>query len=43
VPTAGLNINADLSFGGFNAITLRSARFSPLSLGSLAGERTSGA
>jgi len=28
VPTAGLNINADLAFGGFNATTLRSARLS---------------
>jgi hypothetical protein len=27
VPTAGMNINADLSFGGFNAFNLRSARF----------------
>lgn len=26
VPTAGLNINADLSFGGFNATQLRTAR-----------------
>lgn len=36
VPTAGLNINADLPFGGFNATGLRSARFaaqgSPLAL-----------
>ncbi len=29
VPTAGLNINADLSFGAFNAYNLRSVRFSP--------------
>lgn len=28
VPTAGLNINADLTFAGYNATTLRSARFS---------------
>lgn len=28
IPSAGLNINADLPFGGFNAITLRSSRFS---------------
>lgn len=27
VPTAGLNINADLSFGGYDATALRSARF----------------
>lgn len=35
VPTAGLNINADLAFGGFNATALRSARFSAVSLGAL--------
>lgn len=29
VPTAGLNINADLSFGSNNAYNLRSVRFSP--------------
>jgi hypothetical protein len=28
VPSAGLNINADLSFGSFNATQLRTARFS---------------
>jgi hypothetical protein len=28
VPSAGLNINSDLSFGGYNAAGLRSARFS---------------
>lgn len=37
VPTAGLNINADLAFGSFNLTALRSARFtsqlSPLALG----------
>lgn len=27
VPSAGLNINADLPFGGFNATSLRTARF----------------
>lgn len=36
VPTDGININADLTFNGFNAIDLRSTRFtvqpSPLSL-----------
>lgn len=38
IPSAGLNINADLSFNSANAISLRSTRFvaqsSPLSLGS---------
>lgn len=29
IPTAGLNINADLSFNGVNATLLRSARFQP--------------
>jgi hypothetical protein len=37
VPTAGLNINADLAFNGYNSTALRSARFSdngaPLALG----------
>lgn len=28
VPASGLNINADLSFGGFNATSLRSSRYS---------------
>lgn len=28
VPTAGININADLGFGGFNATTLRTVRLS---------------
>jgi hypothetical protein len=36
IPTGGLNINADLTFNGFNATNLRSARFtaqvSPLAL-----------
>lgn len=29
IPTNGLNINADLSFGGYNLITARSVRLSP--------------
>jgi hypothetical protein len=37
VPTAGININADLGFGGFNATNFRSVRLanqgSPLALG----------
>jgi hypothetical protein len=36
VPTAGLNINADLSFNANDAIGLRSTRFSAIALGSLA-------
>lgn len=35
VPAAGLNINADLPFGGNNATGLRSARFGGIGLGSL--------
>lgn len=41
VPTAGLNINADLGFGSFNATALRSTRYtsqgSPLGLGTDVG------
>jgi hypothetical protein len=37
VPTAGLNINADLPFGGFNALGLRSSRYNAQSLGGLTG------
>jgi hypothetical protein len=32
IPTAGLNINADLSFAGFSASSLKSLRFSDLSV-----------
>lgn len=35
VPTAGIAINADLTFAGFNATNLRSTRFSGITLGSL--------
>src|SRR5947209_20444971 len=35
VPSAGLNINADLPFGGNNATALRSARFNDLALAAL--------
>src|SRR3954471_6060316 len=37
IPTAGLNINADLSFNSFNAKDLRTARFAPIALSSLSG------
>jgi hypothetical protein len=35
VPTSGININADLGFAGFNATSLRSTRYTPITLASL--------
>src|SRR5216684_1282662 len=32
IPTAGININSDLAFGGFNATGLRTTRYTPQSL-----------